>query len=245
MISIHQWKIGARIKRRQSERNSAVAEAVTWACLTLKHRGAAAIPEHTYRILIGMKQEKWEHRSRWSLWNKSPLSAPEYSSYQFPSNFFLLPSAVGVGFRNDTWQKLHAITFLTTLITHFGYTTLSQALSYFQRPMDSRTSKKAEDLRRQVELRQQIASLQAQLAEVPELHQVKVASPKRKQPEQSVLAPATPSPSKWNDSSLRRVWRVFMKRRNGKYRIMGLLMKATRYSRCFNFRTRQMAVKSN
>lgn len=64
--------------------------------------------------------------------------------------------------------------------------------------MDSHTNRRAEEQRKQAEIRQQIALLQAQLtgpsdsAVIPQPPR----SPKRKAPESTTLAPATPSPSK-------------------------------------------------
>lgn len=64
--------------------------------------------------------------------------------------------------------------------------------------MESSSSRVAEEKRKQDDLLKQIAALQAQLK--PEtLIAVAVAlptSPKRKQPDSTVLAPPTPSPSK-------------------------------------------------
>ncbi|GJE94792.1 hypothetical protein PsYK624_109650 [Phanerochaete sordida] len=64
--------------------------------------------------------------------------------------------------------------------------------------MDSSSSRKQEEERRQAELRQQIAALQAQLKDTHDGAEVAPPSTpkKRKQPQQNLLAPATPSPKK-------------------------------------------------
>jgi hypothetical protein len=66
------------------------------------------------------------------------------------------------------------------------------------RGMDSHTNRKAEEQRRQAEIRQRIALLQAQLTDPSDSVAIPQPprSPKRKAPESTTLAPATPSPSK-------------------------------------------------
>lgn len=66
------------------------------------------------------------------------------------------------------------------------------------RDMESHTTRRAEEQRRQAEIRQQIALLQAQLADPSDSIAIPQPprSPKRKAPESTTLAPATPSPSK-------------------------------------------------
>lgn len=64
--------------------------------------------------------------------------------------------------------------------------------------MDSSSSRLEEEQRKQVEIRKQIALLQAQLVDIPSQGSIALpplSSPKRKHPEVTCLAPATPSPS--------------------------------------------------
>jgi hypothetical protein len=61
--------------------------------------------------------------------------------------------------------------------------------------MDSSSSRQQEEQRKQAEIRKQIAVLQAQLADIPNIATPAPLSPKRKQGEETCLAPATPSPS--------------------------------------------------
>jgi hypothetical protein len=64
--------------------------------------------------------------------------------------------------------------------------------------MDSSSSRLEEAQRKQAEIRNQIALLQAQLVDVPDQGNSPLpmlSSPKRKQPAETYLAPATPSPS--------------------------------------------------
>ena len=66
--------------------------------------------------------------------------------------------------------------------------------------MESSTSRTDNALKKQEEIKAQIAALQAQLTALPDDRTIIVKdpnnSPKRKKPEPTTLAPATPSPSK-------------------------------------------------
>jgi len=66
--------------------------------------------------------------------------------------------------------------------------------------MESSSSRLEEERRKQEELKKKIAFLQAQLVELPDdVPPAKApTSPKRKNPEPILLAPATPSPSKFS-----------------------------------------------
>jgi len=64
--------------------------------------------------------------------------------------------------------------------------------------MESSSSRLEQEKRKQAEIRKQIALLQAQLVDTPDINVGfhTPSSPKRKQPEPTLLAPPTPSPSK-------------------------------------------------
>ena len=66
--------------------------------------------------------------------------------------------------------------------------------------MISSSSRAAEEQKKQAEIRKQIALLQAQLKDSPDdgSGNVSQSSSKRKQASDTLLAPATPSPSEWN-----------------------------------------------
>lgn len=62
--------------------------------------------------------------------------------------------------------------------------------------MDSSSSRSEEEKRRQAEIRKQIALLQAQLVDIPGEHNTpSSSSPKQRRPDETLIAPATPSPS--------------------------------------------------
>lgn len=71
--------------------------------------------------------------------------------------------------------------------------------------MNSSSSRAAEEQQKQADIRKQIALLQSQLKENPDdgssTSFQSFESPKRKQPSDTLLAPATPSPSEWNVES--------------------------------------------
>ena len=87
------------------------------------------------------------------------------------------------------------------------------------RGMDSNTHRRAEEQRRQAEIRQQIALLQAQLTEPSDFLTTPQPprSPKRKAHEPTTLAPATPSPSKFvtNNPEPCCLTHLFQRRRGG------------------------------
>lgn len=60
--------------------------------------------------------------------------------------------------------------------------------------MESSTHRLQEERQKQLRLRKQIERLQAQLADIPD-DDPRLQSPKRKKPDATLLAPATPSPS--------------------------------------------------
>jgi len=62
--------------------------------------------------------------------------------------------------------------------------------------MESSTHRTEEETQRQLEIRRQIKRLQAQLNPLPDGNDV-IGSPRRKQPAETLLAPATPSPSEY------------------------------------------------
>jgi minichromosome maintenance protein 10 len=59
--------------------------------------------------------------------------------------------------------------------------------------MESSTLRTEEEIQRQLEIRKQIKRLQAQLSDGNNV----IESPKRNQPRETMLAPATPSPSEY------------------------------------------------
>ena len=68
--------------------------------------------------------------------------------------------------------------------------------------MESSSNRLQAERHRQVELRKQIEQLQAQLTDIPD-DDPRLQSPKRKKPDATLLAPATPSPSEPDSSSRR------------------------------------------
>jgi len=89
--------------------------------------------------------------------------------------------------------------------------------------MDSHTNRKAEEQRRQAEIRQQIAMLQTQLTDPSDSVAIPQPprSPKRKAPESTTLAPATPSPSKsaTGQPYLRHLNLCFREEEEGRWRL--------------------------
>ncbi|KAG2130375.1 hypothetical protein DEU56DRAFT_860462 [Suillus clintonianus] len=62
--------------------------------------------------------------------------------------------------------------------------------------MESSTRRTEEEIQKQLEIRREIKRLQAQLTSLPDSANAIIGSPKRKQPSETLLAPATPSPKK-------------------------------------------------
>ena len=60
--------------------------------------------------------------------------------------------------------------------------------------MESSTHRRHAEQQKQLEIRRQIERLQAQLIDIPD-NDPRLQSPKRKKPDATLLAPATPSPS--------------------------------------------------
>lgn len=69
--------------------------------------------------------------------------------------------------------------------------------------MESSSHRVEAERQKQVELRKKIKQLQAQLTDIPD-DDPRLQSPKRKKQDATLLAPATPSPSMPDSSSL--VW---------------------------------------
>lgn len=86
--------------------------------------------------------------------------------------------------------------------------------------MDSSSSRLEVERRKQAEIRKQIALLEAQLVDIPgqDINTYPPASPKRKQSEEALLAPATPSPSEWilmRRNFRARLTRLFIRKEKG------------------------------
>lgn len=83
------------------------------------------------------------------------------------------------------------------IITTACYSAVSTTARQSRRhAMESSTNRTEQEIQKQLEIRREIERLQAQLTPFPDSANDVIGSPKRKQSSETLLAPATPSPSK-------------------------------------------------
>ena len=104
------------------------------------------------------------------------------------------------------------------LTNHVSYKVLAQTtrIERVQREadtMESSSYRLEAERQKQLELRKKIKRLQSQLTDIPD-DDPRLQSPKRKKPDATLLAPATPSPSEHDRSS--RGWPLTVSRSQGR-----------------------------